>query len=211
VGETVNGSDAEGRRSTRIYLVRHGQVEGFEKKRYNGQADVRLTPLGFQQFEALGDKLRDKPVAAVYSSDLSRCLEGARLLASPHGLQPVALPALRELHIGHWQGRTWEEIRRSHPAEWQGRLADIVNFRVRGGENLLDVLNRVRPVVRKLLDRHPGREIIVVGHGGVNRILLLDLLGAPLSSMFRLEQDFGCLNVIDYSPGGNGTIRLLNG
>lgn len=207
----MSGGDAEGRRSTRIYLVRHGQVEGFEEKRYNGQADVRLTPLGFQQFGALRERLRDKPVAAVYSSDLSRCLEGARLLAAPHGLQPVAVPALRELHIGHWQGRTWEEIRRSHPAEWQGRLADIVNFRVRGAENLLDVRKRVRPVIRNLLDRHSGREIVIVGHGGVNRILLLDLLGAPLSSMFRLEQDFGCLNIIDYPPGRDGIIRLLNG
>ena len=77
---------------TRIYLVRHGQVEGFEEKRYNGQADVRLTAEGEAQFGLLQMRLRKKTIHAVYSSDLSRCLEGARLLARTFGLEPVAKP-----------------------------------------------------------------------------------------------------------------------
>jgi len=51
----------------------------------------------------------------------------------------------------------------------------------------------------------------VVGHGGVNRVILLDALGAPPSSMFRIEQDYGCLNIIDYYEDGNPVVKLLNG
>jgi alpha-ribazole phosphatase len=87
---------------TRIYLVRHGQVEGFEEKRYNGQADIRLTPEGEAQYGLLQMRLQKKTIHAVYSSDLSRCLEGACQLARPFGLKPVAKPELRELHIGDW-------------------------------------------------------------------------------------------------------------
>jgi alpha-ribazole phosphatase len=196
---------------TRIYLVRHGQVEGANEKRYNGQSDVRLTSLGLTQFETLQKRLEGKPIAAVYSSDLSRCLDGARIIAKPHNLEPVALRALRELDIGHWQGKTWEELERSYPDEWQARLNDIVHYRVSGAENLLDVRDRVCPVFDDLLGRHRGEEIVVVGHGGINRIVLLVALNAPLSSLFRLEQNFGCLNVIDYRQDEGATVRLVNG
>ena len=67
---------------TRIYLIRHGQVAGFEEKRYNGHADVPLTAEGEAQFGLLQLRLQKKEFSAVYSSDLSRCQIGARLLAA---------------------------------------------------------------------------------------------------------------------------------
>ncbi|MBE0598613.1 MAG: histidine phosphatase family protein, partial [Desulfuromonadales bacterium] len=70
--------------TTRLFLMRHGQVQGHQEKRYNGQGEVPLTPLGRRQFEQLTERLRHHRLAAVYSSDLSRCQDGARLLAAPH-------------------------------------------------------------------------------------------------------------------------------
>jgi len=196
---------------TRIYLVRHGQVEGFEEKRYNGQGDVSLTELGVTQFQALQARLADKPLQAIYSSDLSRCLRGAAMLAERHGLTPVATANLRELHIGDWEGLTWKELQTRYPRQWQARLADIVNYRTPGGENLIDVAARVRPVIRRILANHASQEVVVVGHGGVNRVILLDAIGAPLGRLFHIEQNFGCLNIIDYYPDSIGVVKLLNG
>src|SRR6056297_2999050 len=76
---------------TRIYLLRHGQVKGHEEKRYNGHRDVGLTAEGEAQYGMLQLRLRKKPIAAVYTSDLSRCLTGATLIASSHGLKPKAM------------------------------------------------------------------------------------------------------------------------
>lgn len=196
---------------TRIYLVRHGQVAGHEEKRYNGQGDVPLTPEGQAQFGLLQLRLKNKDLKAVYSSDLSRCLEGARLLALPHGLEPVAREDLRELHIGDWEGRTWQELQSAYPEEWQARLDDIVHYRVPGGESLLDMAERVRGAIREIVAAHPGEEILVVGHGGVNRVVLLDAIGAPLERLFHIEQDYGSLNIIDYFADGNAVAQLLNG
>ena len=39
-----------------------------------------------------------------------------------------------------------------------------------------------------------------MGHGGVNRVILLDVIGAPLGRLFHIEQNYGCLNIIDYYP-----------
>ncbi len=196
---------------TRIHLVRHGQVEGFEEKRYNGQGDVLLTPEGWQQYRRLQELLKDAPLEAVYSSDLSRCAEGAKLLAEPHGLSPVLRPDLREINIGDWEGRTWEELKATVPDQWQARLDDIVNYRVPGGENLVDVADRVLPALQEIIARHRGGEVLVVAHGGINRLLLLSAIGAPLDKLFHVEQAFGCLNRIDYYADGIAVVNLLNG
>ena len=196
---------------TRIYLVRHGQVVGHEEKRYNGQGDVPLTAQGEAQFGMLQLRLSGKPIAAVYSSDLSRCLEGARVLAKPFELEPMSLAALRELHIGDWEGMTWQELQDRYPNEWQARLDDVVNYRVPGGENLLDLAGRVLPVIGEIAARHQGEDVVVVAHGGVNRVVLLDAIAAPLTSLFHIEQNYGCLNTIDYFGDGNKVVRLLNG
>lgn len=196
---------------TRIHLIRHGQVAGFEDKRYNGQGDVPLTAEGLAQYRALLPRLERCPLGAVYSSDLSRCLQGAQLLAASHGLTPTATAELRELHIGEWEGLTWKELQARYPQEWQARLADIVHYRVPGGETLLDLAARLRPALRRILDRHPGEEVLVVGHGGVNRVILLDAIGAPLDRLFHIEQNYGCHNIIDYDAAGSAVVKLLNG
>lgn len=196
---------------TRIYLIRHGEVEGAEEKRYNGQSDVKLTPKGMAQIGFLQMRIQKHPVSAVYCSDLSRCVDGATLLASSYDLQPVKIQELREIDAGDWQGMTWDDIFKKHPKLWKKRLKDIVNTAFPNGENLLDVAKRIRPVVEELVERHQGEEIVVVAHGGVNRIIMLDAIGAPLESLFSIEQDFGCLNSIDYYADGNSVVRLLNG
>jgi alpha-ribazole phosphatase len=172
---------------------------------------VLLTELGLVQYETLRSRLANKPLRAVYTSDLSRCRNGARLLAEPHGLMPIATAKLRELHIGEWEGMTWKELQERFPKQWQARLGDIVNYRVPGGENLVDVAARLRPVMRRILTEHAGQEVLVVGHGGVNRVILLDAIGAPLDRLFHIEQNFGCLNIIDYYSDGIGMVKLLNG
>jgi len=195
---------------TRLHLLRHGQVEGFQEKRYNGQADVALTEVGREQYRQLQQRLVDCHPAAIYCSDLNRCVWGAELIASDHDLLPVQNSQLRELHIGEWEGKTWQQLRNDHPEEWQARLDDLVNFQVRGGESLQQMAERVRSALQKILQNHPGDEIILVGHGGINRVILLDAIGAPLKQMFHIEQGYGCYNLIDYYTDGIAVVKHLN-
>ena len=196
---------------TRIHLIRHGEVEGHEEKRYNGQADVAVTPKGNAQLGMLQLRMQKLPIVAVYSSDLARCIDGARMLAVGYGQKPILEKKLRELDAGKWERLSWTEIEKQYPKEWKARLKDIVNVPMPEGENLLDLAKRVRPVIKRIVKEHMGEEIVVVAHGGVNRVILLDAIGAPLESLFSIEQDFGCLNSIDYYKDGNSVVRLLNG
>jgi alpha-ribazole phosphatase/probable phosphoglycerate mutase len=196
---------------TRIYLVRHGQVEGFEEKRYNGQVNVPLTEVGKEQSKAISDNLSGVRVDAIYSSDLERSKYCAELVAKTHGISSSAEPALRELHIGDWEGRTWAELQAACPDDWRARLNDLVSYKVPGGESLQDAADRIRPCVQKALEQHQGKTIVVVAHGGVNRIVLLDAIGATLEQAFSIEQDYGCINIIDYFADGQSVVKLLNG
>src|SRR5512138_2554904 len=196
---------------TRIYLIRHGEVLGFETPSYNGHADVGLTERGVAQYHQLKERLADAGITACYSSDLSRCVTGSRIICEELGIEPVLKRELRELNIGIWEGMTWNEIVARYPDQWQARLDDLVNYRVPGGENLLDLAARALPTVRQIIAGNRGGNVLVVGHGGMNRVLLLDAIGAPLSSLFNIEQRYACVNIVDYYEDGKAVVNLLNG
>ena len=196
---------------TRIYLIRHGEVEGAGTPRYNGHADVSLTERGRDQYRLLRERLAETRITACYTSDLSRCAWGADLMGGHFGWTPVRNANLRELDIGIWEGLTWAELKERYPEEWQARLADIVNYRVPGGENLHDLQGRIIPVINDIVERHRNEEALVVAHGGANRVVLLNAIGAPLSALFNIEQNYGCLNIIDYYGDGKAVVKLLNG
>jgi len=196
---------------TRIYLVRHGQVEGHEEKRYNGQVNVSLTQLGREQSDRVCDYLVNISLGAVYSSDLDRSRYCAELIAAAHNLTASTHESLRELNIGDWEGRTWAELQEAYPEDWQERHRDLVNFQVPGGESLQDAADRIRPTIQEIIENHPDSDVALVAHGGANRIILLDAIGAPLERAFSIEQDYGCVNIIDYFANGNSVVKLLNG
>lgn len=197
--------------ATRIHLLRHGQVEGFEQKRYNGHADIALTDLGRKQSAAFAGRFQHKTLTAIYSSDLLRCRLAADQIALLQQASPQYKVQLRELHIGDWEGKGWQELQRDYPELWQARLDDIVNVAAPNGETLQQLADRVRVVLREIVAAHPGGEIVIVGHGGVNRVILLDAIGAPLERLFHIEQDFACHNIIDYFSDGIAVVKQLNG
>ena len=196
---------------TRLYLVRHGQVEGHKEKRYNGQVNVPLTQFGREESARICDSLVDIHLDAVYSSDLDRSRYCAELVAAAHNLTVSTCESLRELHFGKWEGRTWTELQEAYPEAWQSRLQNLVDFQVPGGESFQDAADRIRPIIQKIIRAHSGGDVVLVAHGGINRIVLLDAIGAPLQQAFSIEQDYGCLNIIDYFSDGNSVVKLLNG
>lgn len=198
-------------KATRVHLLRHGQVEGFEAKRYNGQGDIPLTDLGRQQSAAFAGRFQHLKLNAIYSSDLHRCRVAADQIALLQAVEPDYREGLRELHIGDWEGQTWEELQRDYPELWQARLNDIVNVPPPTGETVLQMADRVRPLIKQIISAHCGGEIVIVAHGGVNRVVLLDAIGAPLERLFHIEQDYGCHNIIDYFTDGIAVVKKLNG
>ena len=194
---------------TTIYLVRHGSVVGAETRRFIGHLDVPLSPRGEAEAAALARRLAGVTLSAAYSSDLSRTRRTAELLVAPHGLQAVARPELREFSMGRWEGLTAEEIRALDPPAFAAWMADVGRFQFPEGESLADVEARAWPAFEAIADRHEGASVLVVAHGGPNRILLCRALGVPPARILSLGQDYAALSVIERNRG-RWMLRLLN-
>jgi len=195
----------------RLYLLRHGETENYNGVfKYNGHNDVDVTEEGQRQLAAQAERLKALSLKAVYSSDLLRARKGAQAVADRHGLEVMPDERLREIHAGRWEGLSYEELDRRYPGEAEQLFGDIVNYRIPGGgENLLDVRKRAMEAVDEITHRHRGEEIAVVAHGGTNRIILSSALGLPLENILKMEQDFGCLNIIDYYDGA-AVVKRIN-
>lgn len=200
-------------RATRIFLIRHGQVVNHHEFRYNGHYDVDITDLGVEQMERVAEFLKScGPISAVYSSDLQRATKGANIIAQRLGAgEPAKLSALRELFLGRWEGLTRDEAAERFPEEASFTFKDLATSTVEGGERLLDLAQRVLPAFDEIVGRHAGERVTIVAHGGVNRVVLCDAMGLDVSNFFKIEQDYGCLNVIDCFPDGIKVVKLLNG
>jgi alpha-ribazole phosphatase len=196
--------------ATRLYLVRHGRVADGHADRYHGNNDIGLSPEGERQLTELSLYLKSVPFTAVYATPLKRTQDGAARLCQGRELTPQVIPEFREIHFGIWEGLTFREISERHPEELSSRIQDIENFRIPEGESLLDVRNRVVPRLQRLVADHPGQSLALVAHAGVNRVILCDALSLPLENIFRLDQNYGCLNIIDYF-GDFTVVRLING
>jgi alpha-ribazole phosphatase len=196
--------------ATRLYLVRHGRVADGHTDRYHGNNDIELSPEGERQLTELALHLKSVPFAAVYASTLKRTQDGAIRFCQGRDIEPQVIPEFREVHFGIWEGLTFHEISERHPKELASRIQDIENFRIPEGESLLDVKNRVIPRLKTLVTEHPDQSLALVAHAGVNRVILCDALSLPLENIFRLDQNYGCLNIIDYFPDFT-VVRLING
>jgi alpha-ribazole phosphatase/probable phosphoglycerate mutase len=196
---------------TRVYLMRHGEVANGAEKRYNGHIDVDITDLGVRQMHRLADVLEGKSIAAMYSSDLIRSVKGAKIIAERVGAAYTPLRELRERSVGIWEGLTAEEVRERYPDEYRAWRADLLNYRPPSGECLLDVKDRILPVFKRLVASHPDQEIGMLLHGGVNRVILADALGMDMQNLFRIDQSFGALNIIDFHDDGIAVVSLMNG
>jgi alpha-ribazole phosphatase len=194
---------------TTIYLVRHGSVVGAETRRFIGHLDVPLSPRGEAEAAALARRLAGVALSAAYSSDLSRTRRTAELLVAPHGLQAVAQPELREFSMGRWEGLTAEEIRALDPPAFAAWMAGVGRFQFPEGESLADVEARAWPAFETIAERHEGTSVLVVAHGGPNRIVLCRALGVPPARILSLGQDYAALSVIERDRG-RWMLRLLN-
>ena len=214
---------------TTLYLIRHGETEGADTKRYKGSIDVPLSENGIQQIKktsafimehiwnsasskylpAAGNDM-DIKLHAVYCSNLGRAVKSAEIIAEPYGLYPVKILALRERNFGIWEGMNFDEIREKYPPEFESWANNPLKYSPMGGESTLEVRERVINALDEIIENHNEERIAIVAHGGVNRIVLCHLLGIPLENIFRIEQDYAALNIIEFWDK-YPVVKLING
>lgn len=194
---------------TTIYLLRHGALDGDSRDRFIGQTDLALAAQGIEQAAAVAQALRGRGIGAVHCSDLMRSRRTAEIIADALGLGVSAHEELREVSLGEWEGLLRQEVAARWADQFAARGRDIDHYRPPGGESFGDCLARAWPVW-KSVTHSEAEAVAIVAHAGVNRLLLCRLLGMPVQNMFRLGQDYGCVNIVDLDRR-SVRVRLVNG
>ena len=168
-----------------IHFIRHGITEGNLKGWYYGSLDVPLAPEGFAKLEEL--KSQDiYPSASGADCYTSGLLRTEQTFTAIYGNLPhEALPLLKEMNFGAWEGMSFAEIEaadthREAFAEWMrsgGDSSSTFTF-PDGGDSVFSFFSRIKEGIKELLGyqrlkelscRHNGSDAvsIVVCHGGV--------------------------------------------
>ena len=159
----------------RLILLRHGETLWNREHRVQGQLDVALAEEGIRQARRAAEAFRRIDVQAVYSSDLSRAMETARIIFPKAHIHPDV--RLRETYLG----------------DWQGRIVSEVNAAPHGGESHGDVEKRVASFADEIKD-YDGT-VLAVTHGNAARILVAHCLGIEEESLRKLTNTaWGVLN-----------------
>lgn len=169
--------------TTIIDILRHGEPVG--GSRYRGQVDDPLSELGWAQMRAaVAGKVGWQQIV---SSDLSRCAAFAAEQGERHTI-PVELSAqFREIGFGEWEGLTAEEIMARDGDLLSAFWRDPLHNTPPRAESLADFFDRVGSAWEDMVERHAGKHILLVGHAGMMRVLLVRELGLTLDSFYRFD------------------------
>lgn len=171
---------------TCLDLLRHGETQG--GSRFRGRLDDPLTATGWEQmWTAVGQADRKRTWDAIIASPLARCADFAQALSEHQGIPLRLDQRLAELDFGAWEGKTVTDLMATD-AEALGRFwADLLANTPPGGEPLLAFAARVLAAWGDLLDQESGERVLVIGHGGVIRVILCQVLGHPLGQLLELD------------------------
>jgi phosphoserine phosphatase len=196
----------------KVYLVRHGRSAGNLPGHMTGWSDHPLTRLGVAQARKVAARLRPLGPMPVYSSDLPRALETARIIADRWSGDEAAVAAtadrrLREICLGSYEGRTWEEFTADEELS-RAFASDPFTTELPGGESLAQVSERVIAAFREVV-AGPDPAACIVSHDGPIRTIVNHVLKVPPDRHYALSTSHGGLSLLE-TDGDWVSVRFLN-
>jgi alpha-ribazole phosphatase len=195
---------------SRLILIRHAEPVEDARGLCYGSLDFGLSPSGHAHARRIAAAFQGAAAeyVAVYASPRRRARETAEPLAGARGLDVVVDDDLREIDFGDFEGRRYEEIEAAEPMLYRAWMDSPTTVRFPGGEGYADVRVRALRAFERIRCAHASA--IVVTHGGVIRAGLAAWLGMPAEAIFRLDQSYGGLTVVDWLEGVP-LVRVMNG
>ena len=175
-----------------LYIVRHGETEENARGVLQGRTPGKLNPTGIEQARLTGLALRNKGITAIHSSNLDRALDSALIISDIIGAVLVPEQNLQERNLGILEGKTWEGY---FKAQADSGLSHT-EYKPEGGESIIEMQERLKPVLEEITGQPQRGDLLIVGHGGSNTIILDMLLPMPLSEIWEKGQNNGCINIL---------------
>lgn len=157
---------------TKIFLVRHGETIDNVRQIMQGQTQGDLTERGREQAQQVAERLVQEHLDAVIASDLRRAIQTAEIIAAPHGLSVIQTPLLRERDWGGFTGRFIPDLKGE---VWPDDI-----------ESEEELLSRARTLLLYITTTFPGKRVVAVGHGIINKAILAVYAGCTMREVQRM-------------------------
>ena len=158
---------------TTLYLVRHGETVDNANQIMQGQTQGQLNENGIKQAREFSEEWKNKPLDVVIASDLKRSVDTAKIIAEPHHLEVLSTPLLRERDWGSFTGRYIPDLKGE---TWPDDIETLENLLSRAGEFIAYVERTF-----------PGKKVLAVGHGIINKAIQSVYYQKSMSDIQRMS------------------------
>lgn len=165
-----------------LYLVRHGETVDNAAQILQGQTPGELNEVGVAQAEEVARKMANNQIDVFVASDLRRSIQTCEIIAQPHHKEVVTSPLLRERDWGDFTGKFIPSLPKD-PKDWPGNV-----------ETLEHMKSRAQNFITWLKVAYPGKTVLAVGHGIINKALQSVYFKRPMNEIAKM---------------GNAEVRVL--
>ncbi|MBQ6054892.1 MAG: histidine phosphatase family protein [Prevotella sp.] len=158
---------------TTLYLVRHGETVDNANQIMQGQTQGELNENGVQQAREFSEQWKNKEIDIILASDLKRSIDTARIIAEPHQLEVLTTPLLRERDWGSFTGRFIPDLKGE---VWPDDIETLENLLSRAGE-----------FIAYVKQTFPGKKVLAVGHGIINKAIQSYYYQKPMNEIQRMQ------------------------
>ena len=194
---------------TRLFFIRHGEVESAYHRVFGGTIDMELSPFGHEQAHSMAAYLQRYPFDAIYASPMKRVQQTLAALVELQNKVATVLPGLREVDFGEWTGLSWEQVNEQFQVSAFAWLEQLEHGQISRAEPVLHFRERVDLSLQQILREQPEKNVGVVCHGGVIRMALAIVLDLPFKKTAAFDVEYASITILDWLPG-KAVVQLLN-
>lgn len=194
---------------SKIFLIRHAQTKWNKEEVFRGNIDIDLDEEGIRQSASIARALTEYDIEAVYTSPLVRAVRTAGAIAEGRDIPVITVEGFNDMNLGEWQGKSLIKVEAEYPEIYRIWKEAPQKAKIPRGETLNQLRKRVYNAFLKVSGDNKKKNIAIVSHRVVNKILLIAILDLPNSRFWEIRQDNACINIIE-NEHDKFIISLLN-
>lgn len=191
----------------KLLIARHGETSWNKEMRLQGQKDIPISKTGLQQAKMLAKRLGKEKIDVIYTSSLKRSIRTAHEVKKFHkNAKTIKEKNLNEMNWGIWEGLKMDNIKEKYKEIYEKREKDKFNFKIPKGESPKMLKMRVKKILNKIVRQNEDKNVLVVGHGGVNRTILGILLNWGNEKVLSVRPNNASITIVDIK---NNKARMI--
>lgn len=195
---------------TTILLIRHGETPWNILGKFQGCTDIELSEEGERQAELLRNRL-DGHFDYIYASPLARAYRTAEIISSGFDKEVHIAQDIREINFGEWEGLTIKGIEEKYPEIFKTWRTDKTEAKFCGGDaSLLNASIRAKNCIMNIAEKHKGKKIAIVAHGGIIKAGIIGLFGWDMTMYHKIALGNTCINTIVFNDDMMPSIWGIN-